>query len=275
MSIAAIVVCVGLLALLCYAYTQYSGLNEFEHFEKAVWSIVMGMCLIGLCWVVYKTYKAFKRGSSNPRKMRFGRPLKKTKRTVDFALPSRSLPSLPSSPSSPSRSSLSPTSQVLYVCATDATAALNPPKFSNALADYVFDDEQVEVVNSFLGEQVTEYDTRKCGARIEDPDLLTKCGYSVGQFRVVVLEHCPVALDDDSPTPGVLQFDQTFTNLHQLLTSGGLLIIPWRSSTLSLSSPSDETPLNRVVDRCESFGFRRVDLYLTPRFDLHIFQRTE
>lgn len=256
----------ALLAMLAFAC--YSFWTAETTLEKVIWAILAIFTLSAFLIVLYKWFKKSKK------KLKF-----RTKRSHSFGNKRKSDEISYSDHSDHSNhsdhsdhSEIPASVEVLYMCATDETAELNPPKFTRMIQSLF--ENQPELFAHFVGMQITKVSATTCNARAADPNLVEKCGYKEGMFDVVVLEHCPIRFIDsdndvDDVYDSVLRSPQTLTNVREVLTDAGLMIIP-------MAPTFKPDAITEIVKACEDGGMRQVDIIRTQKrfgLDMYIFEK--
>jgi hypothetical protein len=103
---------------------------------------------------------------------------------------------------------------VLYLCATDASKKLIPPKMKFAV-DTLFDEDD-SVDTYWAGMDLHAEAPSECTVNLENTEELAACGYPDESFDTVISEMCPVTL---------FREEQTLKNVHRIIAPGGVLLI--------------------------------------------------
>lgn len=167
-----------------------------------------------------------------------------------------------------------PPPQVLYVCATRHTARLEVPKFQQQL-HRILNVEEYEA--RFMGESdlkdeeeeedeeeedEEEEEENFCVSRIQNPELLSTCGYDSGFFDAVLFELCPVS---------VLEDPLTLLNVSTLLKDDGVLIVP------RIDKPNREVANQEFVNHVEEHGFKLADVVVSTKavggWNMYVFSK--
>jgi hypothetical protein len=103
--------------------------------------------------------------------------------------------------------------KVLYLCATNMSARLNPFKLQSYINDIYPDEDKFE--NYFIGIDLNMNGKYYCNADLKK-DFAKLCNYTDNYFDLVVSEFCPLALFDTN----LLYY------INKILKQDGILLIP-------------------------------------------------
>ena len=152
-----------------------------------------------------------------------------------------------------------PTRIILYLCATDATAGLRPPKLHPVVQQlYTPSPSAISFVNYFNGAYLTHSEPFRCRVNLKE-DFVTQCGYMPEQFDAVVSEYCPI-----TESPSLFMNNEFLGRIYTILKPDGCFLLQV-NHTDSLSEGITQIQRTKITTTCRN-GTVETLAALTPKW---------